>query len=503
MKPIAALKNIFKPVDLTKGNIVKVILAFMFPIMLSNLFQLLYTFMDAAIVGLNCTSEEVAGVNACGSLVSFALQFAIGCTSGFSVIISARIGHHDVEGIKKSFFHQLVLLAIITVILTAAALALIDPLLKWEGLDPAKGENFALEYEAAKTYLTIIYAGIATTTFYNLIVAILRALGDSLTPFLFLLFSVALNTGLNCLFIITFHWGVAGAAASTILSQGIAVIGAFTYAEIKYDILRLKKSNLKLEWHESLAHLKLGLPLGFQFSILMIGIIVMQATIIAFDRTPSGDLVDLTPCQIGYGVACKIANFMMSPMESLGLACLSFAGQNSGCGDTERIKKGFKIGVCMELTIWVITATIGMLLTINGAYVRLLIAEESINQATIDYGNQYLYTVTPFMGILSLLFLGRNYLQGLQKPLWPFLAGIAELLARTIICLTLPYAVNGGIINNEANYWSYFFTCSADWMAWLVAATILMVASIKIIYFPSNKGKKKGDLDNNPQQIAA
>lgn len=503
MKPLAAIKNIFKPVDLTKGNIVKVILAFMLPIMLSNLFQLLYTFMDAAIVGLNCSSEEVAGVNACGSLVSFALQFAIGCTSGFSVVISARIGHHDVEGIKKSFFHQLVLLGIITIILTAAALSLIDPLLKWEGLDPAKGANYALEYEAAKTYLTIIYAGIATTTFYNLIVAILRALGDSLTPFLFLLFSVLLNTVLNCLFIITFNWGVAGAAASTILSQGIAVVGAFIYAEKKYAILRLSKANLKLEWHESIAHLKLGLPLGFQFSILMIGIIVMQATVIAFDKTPAGDLIALTPCQIGYGVACKIANFMMSPMESLGLACLSFAGQNSGCGDEERIKKGFKIAVLMELTIWVITGTIGMLLTINGAYVRLLIAPESISQATIDYGNRYLYTVTPFMCILSLLFLGRNYLQGLQKPLWPFLAGIAELVARTTICLTLPYIVNGGTLDCDANFWAYFFTCSADWMAWLVATIILMTASIKIIYFPSKKNKKKGDVDSNPLQNAA
>lgn len=491
MKVLTSIKNLFKPADLTKGNVVKVLLVFMIPIMLCALFQKIYTFVDAAIIGMNCDSEIVAGVNACGPLVIIFLQFAIGCASGFSVILSARVGIHDEDGIRKSFVHQIVILAFITIILTAVGLICIDPLLKLVGLDPAKGANYAAEYEAAKTYLTIIYSGIFSTTFYNMIVAVLRALGDSLAPFLFLFAGVFLNLGLDILFIAVFRWGAAGAAAATVASQSIAVIGSYVYALIKYKALRIRFKDFKIEWGESLNHLKMGLPLGFQFSILMIGVIVMQSTVIMFDHNPAGDLVDLTPCQIGYGAATKIFDFMTAPLESLGIACLSFAGQNSGAHQEDRLKKGFKTAVVIELVSWAIVSIIALLLTINGTYIRILVSSENITQATIDYGNRYLYTVIPFMCILSLLYLGRNYLQGLQRPLWPFVAGIVELVSRIAVCLTLPYLVNGGTIDCNANYWSYFFTCSADWMAWLTAGSLLMIASIRTLFFPPKGGKKR------------
>lgn len=494
---VAKIRRLFEPIDLTKGSIPKVLSRFALPIILSNILQLLYTFIDAAIIGRYCGAEEVAGVNACSILTVIILLFAMGCTSGFSVILSARIGAKDDAGVKKSFAHQVVLLAIITVILTAVAFLLIEPMLGWVGLDPTKGATAAREYEAGKTYLTVLVAGTACTTFYNMLLAVLRALGDSFMPFLILFGCVALNTGLDFLFIIPLQMGVFGGALATIIAQAIAVIAALVCALNKYKVLRLSLKDLKLEWKESYSHLKMGLPLGLQFAVIMIGFIFLQSTVVAFDTLPNGALVAGTPCQVGRTAASRVRDLLSAPLEALAIAAMSFAGQNNGAKNKDRLKKGFKVAIIMELIIWAIVTVIGLLLTINGTYIKIFLNPESISQATIDYGNTYLYTTLPLMWGLALTYLGRNYLQGLQKPLFPFLVGMNELLLRSVIPLTIPYAINGWVLNAEvANLeLSYFFLCSTDWINWLVSATLLMTPTIIFLF---GKNKKNGPTEAVP-----
>ena len=193
-----------EPIDLTQGPCWKVILLFSLPVILSYLLQQVYSISDAAIVGQTLTAAEVAGVNDTNSLVFIFLQFAFGVSAGFCVITSYYVGMHDERGVRRSLATQILLSAALTVALTALALVLLDPMLAWINVTPAHHEV----YTAAHTYCAIIFAGIGAQLFYNFICSFLRAMGDSVTPLLFLLFSTVLNVGLDLAFILVFRWGV-------------------------------------------------------------------------------------------------------------------------------------------------------------------------------------------------------------------------------------------------------------------------------------------------------
>ena len=192
--------QLFQPVDLTQGTCWKTILVFSLPVILSYLLQQIYTISDAAIVGQTLTAQEVAGVNDTSSLVFIFLQFAFGVSAGFCVVTSCHVGAQDDRGVRRSLTTQIVLSAVLTVVLTALALALLNPMLAWINVTPADPEV----YHAAYTYCFIIFVGIGAQMFYNFICSFLRSMGDSVTPLIFLLFSTVLNVGLDLLFILKF-----------------------------------------------------------------------------------------------------------------------------------------------------------------------------------------------------------------------------------------------------------------------------------------------------------
>ncbi len=479
------IKKLFDPVELTSGSIYKSLIAFLIPIVLSMLFQQLYTLTDALIVGQTLSEEEVAGVNSSSPLVFIVLQFGMGCTAGFSVVISEKIGMKDISGVKKSFFVQIVLSVAISAILTLIGILMIPTMLSWLGITPSIVDlSMQKEYEAAYTYLLFIYIGILFQLLYNLIVSVLRALGDSFTPFLFLVGSTILNVGLDLLFILAFHWGVAGSAVATVISQGIAAIGAIIYGCKKYDCLKIKKEDFKAPLSLYWKHLYNGLPMGFQFSVLEIGIIVMQAAVIAFDFTPAGTMVAGLPAQMGYGTACKIFGLLMTFLNGLGTAVLSYVSQNYGAGKYKRVREGIKASMMIGIVLWVFITIVGLLLTINGSYEYLFLSENKVTSESIRYGNTYLFVSVPLMIILMVLFVERNALQGLQKPLWPFLSGVGELVARTLVCLYLPALVNGGPINSSASNWAFVAVSAADPAAWVLNVLVslpCLIISIKQI----------------------
>ncbi len=230
-------ESLFGPMDLTRGTCWKTILIFSLPVILSYLLQQVYSISDAAIVGQTLTAQEVAGVNDTSSLVFIFLQFAFGVSAGFCVVTSCQVGARNQAGVRRSLATQIVLSAVLTVLLTALALALLNPMLAWINVTPDNAEV----YRAAYTYCFIIFAGIGAQLFYNFICAFLRSMGDSLTPLLFLLFSTVLNVGLDLLFIMVFRWGVAGAAIATVAAQLISTVACFIYAFAKYPQLRDKR----------------------------------------------------------------------------------------------------------------------------------------------------------------------------------------------------------------------------------------------------------------------
>lgn len=467
--------SLFQPIDLTEGTCWKTIFLFSIPIIISYLLQQIYTISDAAIVGQTLAADEVAGVNDTSPIAFIFLQFAFGVSAGFCAVTARSVGAHDEAAVRRSLATQIVLSAALTVALTALALVLLNPMLAWINLTPDSGEV----YRAAFTYCAIIFAGIGAQLFYNFICSFLRSLGDSVTPLLFLLFSTALNVGLDLLFIVTFRWGVAGAAIATVLAQLLSTIGCFCYAFARYPKLRLHREDWAITRHDIGQHALQGIPLGLQFSVLAIGIIVVQSVVVKFDIL-DGQMVS-NAAQNGFGAANKFTGSLMTLLNGLGTAMTSFVAQNLGAGNFERIRKGARQALVMFAIATAISAALGFLSTIGNFYLHLFLSADKVTADTIRFGNGYMRVDMSLMLFLGGVFLLRNCVQGIGKPQFILGGGIAELVARVLVCLLLPAAVAGGEVSAAAPHAAYLALCLADPMAWFAADLVMVIPFIRNI----------------------
>ena len=468
-------KSLIGPMDLTKGTCWKTILIFSLPVILSYLLQQVYSISDAAIVGQTLTAQEVAGVNDTTSLVFIFLQFAFGVSAGFCVVTSCQVGARNQAGVRRSLATQIILSAALTVLLTALALALLNPMLAWINVTPDNAEV----YRAAYTYCFIIFAGIGAQLFYNFICAFLRSMGDSLTPLLFLLFSTVLNVGLDLLFIMVFRWGVAGAAIATVAAQLISTVACFIYAFAKYPQLRLHREDMQITRGDIRRHVVQGVPLGLQFSVLAIGIIVMQGVVVQFDML-DGRMVS-SAAQNGFGAANKLSSLVATPMNALGTAMTSFTAQNLGAGRYDRIRKGTLQGMAVMGIMVLCAAGIGLLLTVNDLYLHVFLSADKVTEETVRFGNTFLYVDFAMYPFLGGIFLIRNCVQGIGRSTFVLGAGGAELVARIAVCLLLPAAAAGGAVSAAAPSLAFYALCAADPMAWIAADTVLSVPLIRNI----------------------
>lgn len=470
-----SLHGFFRPRDLTEGAPWKTILAFAFPIIISYLLQQVYTISDAAIVGQTLTAGEVAGVNDTSSLIFIFLQFAFGVSAGFCVVTAAEVGARDDAGVRRSLSSQIILSAALTVVLTGLALLLLRPMLAWINVTPDSPEV----YRAAYTYCAIIFAGIGAQLFYNFICSFLRSMGDSVTPLLFLLFSTILNIGLDLLFIVSFRWGVAGAAIATIMAQLISTAGCFLYAFIKYPKIRLRREDWKITGRDILRHLNQGLPLGLQFSVLAIGIIVMQSVVVKFDIL-GGEMVSHA-AQNGFGAANKLNNLLMTPLNGLGAAMTSYTAQNKGAGRPDRIKKGTVQALMMVSALAGLSILLGLWLSVGGSYLKIFLSADKITAETIRYGNTYLYVDLAMYLFLGFIFVVRNCVQGIGESRFILGAGTAELAGRVAVCLVLPALLAGGEVSAAAPRLAFYALCAADPAAWIAADAVLIIPFLRDI----------------------
>lgn len=468
MKQSSIIRRLFSPVDLTKGKPIKSLLVFMLPILLSLVFQQIYTISDAAIVGQTLSKVEVAGVNDVYGLFYIVIQFSFGCAAGFSVISSEKAGENDEEGIRKSFAAQILLSTILSLLLTAIFVPLVPSLLKVIGLE----ENNPV-FPYAKKYLAIIYLGLFTQVFYNLVVSVLRSIGDSFAPLMFLIGSTILNIGLDFLFIMSFKWGVGGAAIATIIAQFLAAVVSFIYCMKKYSYLRVRLNDFKVGWKSIYNHLKLGLPLALQYSIIAIGLIILEKAVIRFDIAAG-----VEDAQVGYGAGVKFNDFMMTPFIALGTAVLSYHGQNLGARDAERIKSGFKDSMLLVLIMYIVFGGISALCSINGAFVSIFLSPSSINDRVRFYAKAYMLADASCYIFLGSLIVFRNTLQGLEKPIYPFLSGIAELIGRSFISELMPKWIDS---SNPISDKAFIGVAFSDSMAWLLSILVMGYGIYKYI----------------------
>lgn len=465
------------PVDLTCGTPWKVIMRYAAPIMLSYFLQQIYVLTDAIICGQVLTASEVAGVNNTFPLTFIFLQFAFGCTAGFSVITAKYVGQNDTKGVRRSFVTQVYLSLAISAVLTLLSIVLLPWLLGIINVTEANKEV----YDAAYIYCLVIFIGIAAQMGYNFICGILRAYGDSVTPLVFLIISTALNVGLDIYFLASLRMGAKGAAIATVLAQFISVIACSAYTFIRYKELRLHAEDFRAGREDFLMHLKQGIPLGLQFSVLAIGIIVMQGAVVEFDLTESGIMVAGMPAQNGFGAANKLINFIMAAYNGLGSAILGFNAQNYGKGDYERIKRGTLQSLVIMMIIFAFCLASGLLLSIGGAYQYIFMSADKITAETIRFGNIFIYVDVAFYAALGFLIVVRSAVQGIFLPAYVLGAGAAELTARIVICSFLPALVNGAPIDSGASSLAFAAVCFGDPGAWICASLLLLIPLFRYI----------------------
>ena len=486
-------KNLFKPADLTKGKEWKVLLVYAVPIIISYLLQQFYILSDSIICGQTLSIDEVTGVNNTFSLSFFVMQFAFGCTAGFCVITAKRVGNKDADGVRKSFATQMVLCLIITVVLTVVACLTVKPLLSLVNVTP-KNEGV---YIAARDYLFIIFLGIFAQMFYNFIISILRSYGDSFTPLVFLIISTSMNIALDLLFIKVFGWGVKGAAVATVLTQALCTVACFIYTFVKYKELRLTKKDFRLTGKDVKEHLYQGLPLGLQFSVLAIGIIVMASQTVKFDMDVNGIMDPFKPVQNGTNSANKMIEFLIAPLSAFGSALVSFTAQNVGAQDFDRVKRGTNQGLIIATIMGVVLAGIGFLLCIDGVYQKIFLSAEKITDKSLKYGTTFFMIDMGMFVTLAWLFVLRGSVQGIEQSIWTLLAGAGELVARVVICTCLPTLVLGGKITSEAGLGAYIALSFGDAGAWVIDDIVLFIPYMKHIvkkdyrYLDGIKKKRK------------
>ena len=422
--------------DMTTGNPVKLILLFSIPLLIGNIFQQFYSMVDTIIVGRFVGVEALAAVGTTSSMVFLVNGFVMGLTSGFAVLISQKYGAKDEAGVKKAVASSITLSIIATIIVTFISVISAKPLLTLMNTP----SNIMKD---ASAYIIILYAGNVAIIFYNMMAAILRALGDSKTPLYFLIVSSVLNIILDLVLIINFKMGVAGAAYATVISQGVSALLCVIYTYKKYKILRLKKEDFKVKKKYYRKHLKIGIPMALQFSITAIGIMTVQSAINIFGSTVIAS----------YAASSKVLQLVMQPATTLGVTMATYCGQNIGAKRYDRIKLGVK--KCVQISI--ITSLISaMVLIFLGKYFVMIFVSNP-DAEILSYAQQVLNISAIFFIPLGLIFVYRNALQGIGDSFIPMMAGVYELVARAVVAFTLPKVLE------------FMGICLADPVAWFAA----------------------------------
>ena len=433
--------------DMTKGTPWKLILSFSIPLLIGNIFQQLYSMVDTIIVGRFVSVEALAAVGSTGSMSFLILGFVMGITSGFSVITAQRFGANDEAGVRRSVAMSIELCVIATILLTILSVIGAEPMLRMMNT-PAN------IFEDASTYITIIYAGLFASVYYNMISSIQRALGDSKTPLYFLFVSSVLNVILDLVFIIVFHMGAAGAAVATVISQFVSALLCTIYTAKRYSILKLKREDFRFDWLFACSHLNIGLPMAFQFSVTAVGVMVLQSALNVFGSTAIA----------AYTAASKVEMLVTQPFATFGVTMATYCGQNKGANDFGRIHTGMNSCVIMCMAACVIASLINV--AGGHAFTQLFMSEA--NPEVFQYSQQYLNTIAVFYPALGLLYIYRNGLQGMGESLIPMLGGVVEFIARLVVCLLLPSVLG------------YTAICMASPAAWVATAALLLWKYVKV-----------------------
>lgn len=421
--------------DMTTGNPVKLIIYFMIPTCLGNIFQQFYNLADSIVAGRFIGVNALAAIGSTSSLIFLVIGWLNGLTSGFAILVAQHFGARKLERMRHYIAMSIILCVIFVVVMTLALEYFNYPILRRMNAPEEIIDDVA-------AYMAVIYGGLAVTAAYNALAAVLRAIGDSRSPLYFLIISGILNVILDVVFIVRFNMGVAGCGYATVIAQAFSALLCLLYIIRKYDILRLRREHFKVSVKSMGKLLAMGIPMGLQFSITAIGTIIVQGAVNSFGAIYIA----------GFSAAGKIQSMVSTIFVSFGATIATYVGQNRGAGQMDRIKQGVKVTQLMILG-W--SAAMIILIRFTGPFmVRVFVG--GAQTEVLEKSMVYFKTVAWCYPFLGSIFLYRNALQGLGYGLVPMLGGIFELAARFLVV-----AVVGT--------YGYVGVCFTDPAAWLAA----------------------------------
>ena len=434
--------------DLTVGEPAKLIFYFTLPLLAGNVFQQLFGFVDTLIVGRFLGVEALAAVGCTGSLMFLMLGFVMGATSGFSIYTGQRFGAKDYDGIRYSVVVCMVLAVVMSIILGIIGVLYCRDLLEFMDTPPEI-------IDGAYSFIVIIYGGIAGFMLIQMQTNLVRALGDSKMPTIIQAVTLCINIALEPVAIILLDLGIPGAAGATIVSLIIGNIICYIYIRKKIPLLHTRKEDWHFDKKIVWEHLKIGLPMGFQSSIIAIGAVILQIA-----------LNGLGPIAVAsFAASQRVDAIAVMPMMSFGVAIAAYTAQNFGAQKFERIHDGVKKTIWMSCSFSLVAAAFNIFF--GADIIKLFVGEGQ--QQIIEYGQLFLTVNGLAYWIMALMFVFRFTLQGLGQALIPTFAGAVELVMRIIAAVVL------------VEYWGYLGACLAAPMAW-IGATIPMGVAFYITH---------------------
>ncbi len=433
--------------DLTVGNPMSLIFGFAMSLFWGMLFQQLYNIIDTAIVSWFLGKEAYTGMGTTGAVNFLIMGFCMGVCNGFAIPVAQRFGAKDYKSMRKFVSHAIILCSVFAVVMT-----LLVSIFCRQILVIMKTPEDVFEY--AYIYIIVIFLGIPVTYMYNLLSAIIRALGDSKHPVEYLIIASVLNIVLDLLFIIPLHWGIFGAAFATVVSQLAAGTMCLVYIIKKIDILHLKKEDWELDRDHFVILFNMGVPMGLQYSITAIGSVILQTAINALG----------TDAAAAVTTGGKVGMFFCIPFDALGSTMATYGGQNVGAKKLDHLQQGLvaavKLGCGYAILAFVVLALFGRQFS--------MIFLDAGEAACLDNAHMFLFYNSMFYVPLALVNIVRFLIQGMGFSMFAVLAGVMEMIGRSVVAILL------------VPRFGFIAICLASPAAWILADLFLIPAFIMV-----------------------
>lgn len=420
-------------VDLLKDHILKALILFTIPILIANIFQQLYNTMDTMIVGNFLGDTSLAAISACGAVYELMVGFALGVGNGLSIVTARSYGAHDENLVKKSVAGSLIIGIGLTLVIMLISVIFLYPLL--EVLHTPRDI-----IDEAYSYIIIVTLFVGVMFAYNLFAGLLRAIGDSVMPLIFLIVSSVINVILDILLITQFKMGVQGAAIATVIAQGVSAVLCIFYIYKKAPILIPRKEHFLFDLGLYKELLGQGFSMGFMMSIVSAGTVILQSSINGFGYLTIA----------AHGTARKLNSFCMMPAGTIGLALSTFVSQNEGANQPQRIRQGMKYANLI-VCLWAVIISIVLFF-----FAPLLVQLISGSQDTMVIENASLYLMinAPFYAVLGMLLNLRNALQGIGMKVIPLVSSVIECIGKILfVIIFIPMLKYFGVIICEPVIW--------------------------------------------------